>query len=89
MPCPLTIMHDDEGPEPHNFANDSPLLFQLEITENEVCLIAVRAPWASLMFKYQHQEFRAKLLSAKQSDLPCYPELSIKIQFFFEAKPKF
>lgn len=52
MPCPLTIMHDDEGPEPHNFANDSPLLFQLEITENEVCLIAVRPPWASLMFKY-------------------------------------
>lgn len=30
----------------------TPLLFQLEVTENESCLIMVRAPLASLMFKY-------------------------------------
>ena len=29
----------------------TPLLFRLEVTENESSLIAVRAPLASLMFK--------------------------------------
>lgn len=50
MACPLEITHDDmrvQGPIILPMTH----LFQLEITENEVCLIAVRPPWASLMFK--------------------------------------
>ena len=49
--CPLKIMHNDMGVLGPIILQITPLLFRLEVTENESSLIAVRAPLASLMFK--------------------------------------